>query len=465
MTGQSTTLPRRGLEARIAAVRERVDIAAVIGRAGVKLSRGKHPRGKCPFHGSKSDSFAVYPDAGFAKCWGCDWAGDAIKFVSETYRKSFVEALELLEAENGLDGQVADPKRTEKVARASRGGDRAHIDSLAMARWIWKGAAPQPGPVRTYLRARGVPEAMLGAERLHDIRFHALAPVTTWPAAADGSVPHPPGELPKAPAICALIRRPVVVGGVVLFAPIGLHVTFLAPSFESKMERRRRDGGLWRSRIMLGEAQGGCVILGLVVPAPAIAARPNAVAIDPAMPLFVGEGIETVLSGMALAGAGTSSIGIAALMLQTLQGHPKLWKGGVWPLHDIRPDPDKTSALAFPHAGSVTGLMDADMAPLRGPRDPDTDVFRGLPVVERRGGAIVRRAISSAERTAICAELFTAAWREAGCRQVKAVRPHMGLDFNDALRSLQAGPPQEGVRGTASESADRDCSSGEAAHG
>src|SRR3546814_1609273 len=69
---------------RIDAVRHHADIAAIISAAGVKLSGGKNPRGQCPFHGSKSDSLAVYPDRGKAHCWGCGWDGDAIR--SEEHR-------------------------------------------------------------------------------------------------------------------------------------------------------------------------------------------------------------------------------------------------------------------------------------------------------------------------------------------------------------------------------------------
>src|SRR5690349_4973319 len=104
-------------QARVEAVRERVDIVSVVRAAGVALSKGKNPRGKCPFHGSKSASFAVYADKGFAKCWGCPFAGDAIRFVSEHYGLSFIEALERLEGDLGLDGLEAKPKAYQKAPR------------------------------------------------------------------------------------------------------------------------------------------------------------------------------------------------------------------------------------------------------------------------------------------------------------------------------------------------------------
>jgi DNA primase len=137
-----------------------------------------------------------------------------------------------------------------------------------------------------------------------------------------------------------------------------------------------------------------------------------------------------------MADAPPTAIGVATLSLNNLQGPLKLWKGGVWPLHDIRPDPERGAALAFPHRGAVTGLVDADMKPLRGPRDTKTGEFLGLPVVDRRGGPIVMREIGTAERAEICAQLLVQAWRGAGCRRVSALRPRMGQDFNDAVREM-----------------------------
>lgn len=410
-------------QARVDAVRERVSIEAAIAGAGVRLGRGRKPRGQCPFHGSKSDSFMVDVDAGRAKCWGCGWFGCVIKFTAEHYGLAFTEALERLEGEHGVSGLEANPKAYRKQAQPQRG--RAHVDSAAMGRFIWKTATRRPDAVRTYLRARGVPEAMLGDDKLGDIRFHSLAPVTTWPQGQDAPAP----DCPKAPAICALIRRPIDVGDRVVFQPIGLHVTWLSPSGEGKMVRKRRDGTDYPARKMLGDPRG-CVILG-----PARHYIPEFgdkwVTIEPAAPLFAGEGIETVLSGMGLAGARADAVGLATLSLLNLEGQPVRFKGGVLPLFDIQPAID-SAGFAFRHEGPVTVLVDADMRPLNGPRG------EGLPVIERRGGPIVRRPISGAERSAICAELAVKSWRGAGVRKVSAARPPMGRDFNDAVREAAA---------------------------
>jgi DNA primase len=407
------------LRHRIQSVRERAGIVAVIGRA-VALGKGRKPRGKCPFHGSKSDSFAVDPDRERARCWGCGWSGDVIDFVRDFSGLDFMGALKQLEDDHNLAQLTPAPVRREKREQPPS----SVVDSATMGRLIWKRSRPlgavnsQPGtgldPVRTYLRARGVAEAWLAGDRLSDIKFCPAAPIAAWPANRR------PDSVPCAPAMVALVRRPVFGEDLVPaeWEPIGVHVTYLAADFASKMERRRRDGSPLPARKMLGATGGGAVLLG----------RHH---LKAGSPLFVGEGIETVLSGLALCDAAQATCGLAVLSLDNLQGAPLLWRKGVWPLFGIEGDPGRPP-LAFAHDGPVTGLIDADMKMLRGPR------AEGFPIVEEAGGPIVQRAISSAERADICARLFVQAWRRAGCQRVRALRPHMGRDFNDEAREAAA---------------------------
>lgn len=414
------------LRARIGEVRARVPLRDVVEKAGVKLfGRGKKLRGQCPMHGSTSRSFVVDTDSGYGRCYGCGWNGDVVRFVMDRYGLSFRDAMEDLQRTGGVsrDAAPAAPTRRKLAAKP----ERPFIDSAALGRWIWRKAVPQIDSVRTYLRSRGVPDTVLVADRLIDVRFHALAPLYGWPEGQDG----PSGDTPKAPAMCALIREPQLGDdGLLRFVPIGLHVTFLAPMLDGKMVRTRPDGSQYEARKVLGRSGGGCILLG----ARSAPAAEKWVGIDHTRPLFAGEGIETVLSGMAIAGAGPEALGLAAISLDNLQGDPLRWRGGVWPLFDIKPDPHGRKAVCFSHVGAVTGLIDADMKPLPGPIERKSGRHMGELVVEHRGGAIVRRAITTAERAAICASLFVQSWRAAGCRRVTAVRPHMGQDFNDAVR-------------------------------
>lgn len=390
--------------ARVAAVLGAVDIASVIGGM-IPLGKGRNPRGKCPFHGSKSDSFAVDSNRQKARCWGCDWSGDAIKFVQDFEGLPFIEALRRLETGAGI-GEVGGGERVAAVRREKR--ERPPSDAVSstdMGRYLWRRAKPDLEAVRTWFRARGVPEAMLTDDRLTDVRFVPSGPIYAWPANRKAT------SVPQAPVMVALVRRPPD------WTPTGVHATFLSPDLAGKMHRLRGDGSPYPARKMLGDMAGAAVLLGRYAPD---------------LPLFVGEGLETVLCGMAIAGAGESAIGLAALSLSNLQGSALTIKGAL-PLYDPRPNPNGGQALTFPHSAPVTGLIDADMTPLPGRRDRVTGEHQGVALIERLRGPILHRTMTTQERASVGGALFVHAWRAQGCT-ARAVRPRMGMDFNDAVR-------------------------------
>jgi DNA primase len=400
-----STFQRRTIGERVAAVRGAVAIGDIVAGA-IKMGRGHNARGKCPFHGSKSDSFTVYPDSGRARCWGCQWSGDAIEFVKDFYGLTFIEALERLEGDHGLDGVTAAP--VQRARNPVKRVERPRVDAVVFGRLLWKLSVPDLDAVRTYLRARGVPECMLSAERLADIRFVPMGPIAAWEEGGDWRK----GQ--QAPAMVALMRIMPETRAV------GVHATFLTPALTGKMKRKRRDGSDYPDRKMLGPAGGAGVLL------------PGAGGYSPDCPLFEGEGIETTLSGMAIAGAAADACGLAALSLNNLQGHWRTIKGAL-PIYDPRPDPERQRPIAFERRGPVTGLIDADMAPLTGWRSRRTGEIEPPLVIESRGAKPVRRTITSMERSEICAALFVRSWAAVGV-SAGAMRPRMGMDFNDVVR-------------------------------
>ncbi len=95
-------------------LRARTPMAALVGRR-VKLARsGKSWKGCCPFHNEKTPSFYVYDDG--YHCFGCGAHGDAIGFVMNTQGSGFMEAVEQLATEAGLEV----PKPSPEVAEAER---------------------------------------------------------------------------------------------------------------------------------------------------------------------------------------------------------------------------------------------------------------------------------------------------------------------------------------------------------
>lgn len=70
----------------------------------VPLKRtGKNYAACCPFHQEKTPSFTVSPDKQFYYCFGCGASGNAIGFLMDYTRLNFVEALEVLARNQGLE--------------------------------------------------------------------------------------------------------------------------------------------------------------------------------------------------------------------------------------------------------------------------------------------------------------------------------------------------------------------------
>ncbi|HET9020004.1 MAG TPA: DNA primase, partial [Acetobacteraceae bacterium] len=132
-------------------LRARTPIASVIGRR-VKLARsGRQWKGCCPFHGEKTPSFYVYDD--HYHCFGCGAHGDAVSFVMQAQGASFVEAVEQLATEAGLEV----PKPTPDAAEAERRRlDLYAVLDAAAAFFQRRLFLPEGARALSYLRDRGL---------------------------------------------------------------------------------------------------------------------------------------------------------------------------------------------------------------------------------------------------------------------------------------------------------------------
>lgn len=414
----------------------RVPIAELVEKH-VKLSGlagSPQRRGQCPFHHGKSASFSVKcPQAheqGFAHCFGCGFHGNAIDFLAAIKGWEFIDALAELERQEGSpharDASGAPvsrgPVQRERApAPPARKRRFEQIDTLAMAQVLWRRARADLDKVRAYFTGRGVQAAMLTDARLGSFRYLPECPLMQWDLKDESSATRWPKDALVAPAVLAMVRSPQMLGepAALAWVPVGLHVTYLDPSGTATMKRRKPWAGeddedpWFPKRKMFGPVGGGAVVLGTY--------RPDA-------HLWLGEGNETTLSGMEIGGAAPDDVGLATLSLDTLQGQPLKWRGGIWPLHAINPDPAKPCFRVPGHFGRVTGLVDSDMKPLKNQK-----------VVERKGGPIIDRAITGPERADICGALFVKGWRLAGVADARALRAPLGMDFNDVVMAEGAG--------------------------
>jgi DNA primase len=83
-------------------IRRETDIIEVISDVVQLRQRGRNYIGLCPFHNEKTPSFNVLPDKGIFKCFGCGKGGDAITFIREHQKLSYVEAVRVLAERLGI---------------------------------------------------------------------------------------------------------------------------------------------------------------------------------------------------------------------------------------------------------------------------------------------------------------------------------------------------------------------------
>jgi len=139
-------------------LRSRVSLSAIVGRRVIwDERRSKRGRGDmwapCPFHQEKTASFHVDDAKGFYYCFGCHAKGDAITFLREAERLSFMEAVEVLAREAGMEMPAPDPGEAAQGDRRARLGE-ALEDAIRFYRRRLSDTAG--GEARRYLEGRGL---------------------------------------------------------------------------------------------------------------------------------------------------------------------------------------------------------------------------------------------------------------------------------------------------------------------
>lgn len=150
------------------ALKSRVPLSEVVGRA-VRLKRaGRELKGRCPFHDDRSPSFYVDDGKGVFLCFGCGAKGDVLDFVMLSERVALPEAARLL----GEDEWTARP------AKAAKADDLA--TKIENGRRVWRQARPIAGTLaETYLRHRSITAALPGNLRFAFLPYpehHGLFP-------------------------------------------------------------------------------------------------------------------------------------------------------------------------------------------------------------------------------------------------------------------------------------------------
>src|SRR5208283_2303962 len=139
-------------ESTLTEIRDRLDIAEVIGETVTLQRRGGRYWGLCPFHQEKSASFTVTPDKGVFYCFGCQKGGTIFDFIMEMEKIPWRDAVELLAKKAGIEIPREDEQR-DGISRESF--LELYRRVAGSFHWLLM-EGPQGEPARTYLESRGL---------------------------------------------------------------------------------------------------------------------------------------------------------------------------------------------------------------------------------------------------------------------------------------------------------------------
>lgn len=154
---------------KVAEIRDRTDIVAVIGEH-VQLRRaGVNYLGLCPFHQEKSPSFNVSAAKQFFYCFGCQKSGDVIRFLMEREGRSFADVVRDLAARAGIDiPEDEEESRPERKAlRLQQESERLRLLKLnALASKYYQAQLAASERALQYVASRGISDEIRTGFRL-----------------------------------------------------------------------------------------------------------------------------------------------------------------------------------------------------------------------------------------------------------------------------------------------------------
>ena len=141
----------------------RISLSQVVGRK-VTWDARRSNQGKgdmwapCPFHQEKTASFHVDDRKGVYYCFGCHAKGNVFRFVQDTENVSFMEAVEILAREAGMQVPKPDPEAQQKADRRT---ELAEVMEQAVQHYRLKLRTGAGAVARDYLSGRGLSESAL----------------------------------------------------------------------------------------------------------------------------------------------------------------------------------------------------------------------------------------------------------------------------------------------------------------
>jgi len=143
-------------------ITNRIDIIEIVSEFVKLKKRGANYLGNCPFHNEKSPSFTVSPSKEIYKCFGCGKSGNAIGFVMEHEKYTYVEALKWIAARYNI--QIEETVTSPEVKQQQQLADSLYaINAFAQKHLSKNLLETEEGKsvALSYLKHRGFREDIL----------------------------------------------------------------------------------------------------------------------------------------------------------------------------------------------------------------------------------------------------------------------------------------------------------------
>ncbi|MBA2489692.1 MAG: DNA primase [Chloroflexi bacterium] len=144
-----------------AEIKQKLDLAELIGESVDLRKSGASFKGLCPFHGEKTPSFYVTPARETWKCFGCGRGGDIFSFAMEREGLTFPDALRRLAARAGVE---LSERTSREDARRKRLRETLEA-AIAFYHQVLT-AHPSGQPAMDYLRGRGFTDSTVETHQL-----------------------------------------------------------------------------------------------------------------------------------------------------------------------------------------------------------------------------------------------------------------------------------------------------------
>ncbi len=137
-------------------VRDASDILDVVSKYVDLKKRGQNYFGLCPFHNEKTPSFSVAPAKEIFHCFGCGTGGSTIDFIMEYEKIGFIEAVQRLGEQYGIEVQLTQAKGGKELF-----SNLYELHEMAMTLYHKNLYSEKGKSVLSYLSDRGLEKEIL----------------------------------------------------------------------------------------------------------------------------------------------------------------------------------------------------------------------------------------------------------------------------------------------------------------